>query len=158
MTSVGEKLVMNNTPLADITFKPKEKGTSPLSIQFKEGGTDDSNMAAEAVGDILGAVENAVIHVGTEATVTEGKKFIIPRSDLTLEVTNITIPKQPCNDCLTTADILATTGSKNETMSFALGGIEGKMYEVVKAFSYGFQINDITENSVTLVYYPEKPE
>jgi hypothetical protein len=50
---------------ANITFKAKDAGSAKITVEFRDGATDESNLTAVQVKDVLGKVESGTYEIGT---------------------------------------------------------------------------------------------
>ena len=151
--------MFSKRPVAQLTFKAIQLGSTTLEFKFEKGQTNDSNLVMVTTDEILTEVENFIVNVAESKSLSTGGSFIYKTdtgSTITFTVDDIRIPENQCADCFIEADITAVMGEKTESFTFVNGGIAGKIVDTKTVHGHSVQVGDITADSLLLSILSEE--
>jgi ferredoxin-fold anticodon binding domain-containing protein len=104
--------VLDNTDLAEVTFKARSEGHSNVDFLFKPDDTTESNIVLTSSKDGLGDVKGTDIYVGKKVALTTDSAVVVPNVNFRLTLKNITTES---------AQIDIALGNQTDTKKFTWG-------------------------------------
>lgn len=142
--------------LVKVRFTVLRAGSGTVSLAFRNGDTDDSNIMDKYVRDFLVSVENVSFNVGIPLKLVKGQTVSIPETPWSVTFVSALIPSPDCRDCMQLADFTLQdkSGSKHE-VSFKSGGFAGTLINEVQAGPFTVSLVDVTERNAAITILPE---
>jgi ferredoxin-fold anticodon binding domain-containing protein len=135
--------VLDNTDLAEVTFKARSEGHSNVDFLFKPDDTTESNIVLTSSKDGLGDVKGTDIYVGKKVALTTDSAVVVPSVNFRLTLKNITTES---------AQIDIALGNQTDTKKFTWG-VGGTVSKNIETFSgFMFQVEKTSPNGVTVYY------
>lgn len=149
--------ILADTVIEQIHFKPLKTGKTIVTLVYRPGATDDSNMIAGDSRDILNKVAPLTLTVGGTVHLNLKEQKPIAGTQFFLRLDKITTPNSSCRDCFTSKDLTFLDPKKNTQVSFGFrsGGFAGVVHDEAHAGGFVFKEIDATDASITVLTVPE---